>query len=210
MRNRPTILAVAGWVLAAVFAGLALVAITTARLAVSRTSRVESAPVILAVRKVARLATVEIAVSDVVRYEEVKSFLIFDFPKSAVLRLRGRVLGGFDLDAGHFQVLAQPDLRLVRIAMPAPGILAVDPRFEWFDEKSGIFNPITPEDRNRWMLWARAALVRSAREAGIQAKSEEQARRLLEGAVEALGWKAQVSFAPPAAVSAPGSALPPE
>lgn len=210
MRSRLSILAAAGWILAAVFAGIALVAIGSARLAVSRSSRVESAPVVLAVRKVARLATVEIAVSDVVRYEEVKSFLIFDFPKSAVLRLRGRVLGGFDLEAGRFEVAAQPDRRVVRIAMPAPRILAVDPRFEWFDEKSGIFNPITPEDRNRWMLWARAALVRSAREAGIEAKSEEQARRLLEGAVEALGWKAQVSFASPSPRPSPIPVAPAE
>lgn len=156
--------------------------------------RMESAPVVLAIRKIAKLATVEIEVSDVVRYEEVESFLLFDFPKSAVLRLRGRVMGGFDLDAGGFDVLADASRRRVRVRLPPPRILAIDPRFEWFDEQSGIINPITPTDRNRWMLWARAALAKTARQAGLDASSREQAKSLVESAAAAFGWKADVSF----------------
>jgi hypothetical protein len=61
--------------------------------------RVDSAPVVEAVRRVAKLATVEMQVADVVHYQEVKTFLVlFDFPKNATLRLKGTVLGGFDLD----------------------------------------------------------------------------------------------------------------
>jgi len=190
------LLAVVGWGLAAVFA---LSTYFLWRYAWKRETAppvtVESAPVVLAIQKIAKLATVEIQVADVVRYQQVKSFLIFDFPKSAVLRLRGRVLGGFNLDTGEFQVTPDPANRRLAIRMPPPRILSIDPRFDWFDEQSGMFNPITPEDRNRWMIWARGALGRSARQAGLDAMARDQAKKLLEGAAEALGWKAEVSFA---------------
>jgi len=157
--------------------------------------RVDSAPVVMAMNKIARLATVEVQVSDVVKYEEFKSFLFMSFPKSATLRVRGAVLGGFDLQRDGASVVAHPKNRTVEVRLPRPSILAIDPRLEWFDEKSGLINPITPEDRTRWMAWARTSLGRIARQTGMDAKAEEQARKLLSGAAEALGWKAEVTFA---------------
>lgn len=68
----------------------------------------------------------------------------------------------------------------------------MDPRFEWFDESSGLFNPITPQDRNRWLLWARGQLGRAARQAGIETKANEHARQLLAAAADAFGWTAEV------------------
>jgi hypothetical protein len=148
----------------------------------------------MAIRRIAQFSTVEVQISDVVRYEEAKHFLVFDFPKSATLRLRGRVLGGFDLESGRFRV--QPDLagKVVRVRMPPPRILAVDPRFEWFDETSGWLNPITPSDRTRWMLWARGQLAVAARQAGIESKARDHARELITSAADAFGWRAEIAF----------------
>ncbi len=157
--------------------------------------RTSSAPVVVAMRKIAQLATVEIQVSDVVRYEEVKTFLVFDFPKSATLRLSGRVLGGFDLASPEFSVEADAGRRAVRIRLPRPRLLAIDPRFEWFDEKSGWINPITTEDRNEWMVWARGALGRAAKDAGLDARAAEHARELLGAGAQAMGWTAEVRVA---------------
>jgi hypothetical protein len=89
----------------------------------------------------------------------------------------------------------------VRIHLPRPAILSVDPRLQWFDEKSGMFNPITPEDRNRWMQWARTNLARTARDSGMDQKAEEQAQKLLTAAAQALGWRAEVTFAGPQLIS---------
>jgi hypothetical protein len=170
---------------------------------------VSSAPVVLAMKKIAQLATVEVEVADVVRYEEIKTMLlVFDFPKSATLRLRGRVTGGFDLQSSDFGVTADGPGRVVHMRLPRPRLLALDPRFEWFDEKSGWINPITPQDRNRWMLWARGALGRAAKDAGIEAKAVEQARELLSGSARAFGWTADVTIvggdpAPPPTPSQP-------
>jgi len=166
-------------------------------------SSIDSAPVVMAMNKIARLATVEVQVSDVVKYEEFKSFLFMSFPKSATLRVRGSVLGGFDLQRDGATVSAHPASRTVEIRMPRPSILSVDPKLEWFDEKSGLFNPITAADRNRWMAWARTSLARTARQAGMDDRAEEQARKLLSGAAEALGWKATVTFPPRPLTPAP-------
>ncbi len=154
----------------------------------------ESAPVVQAVRKILRLATVEIEVSDVLRVAEVRSFLFVDIPKSATLRLRGRVLGGFDLDSG-FDLEARREAKALFLRLPKARILAIDPRIEWFDEKAGWLNPITPEDRTRWLTWARAALGKAAKDAGLAQKSEERAREVILETAQAFGWTAEVRFA---------------
>lgn len=151
-----------------------------------------SAPVVTAVRKIARLATVQMEISDVLRVEEVKTILVFDVPKNATLRLRGRVLGGFDLEKG-FEVSADEARKVVRVRLPAPRILSVDDRLEWFDEKSGFLNPITPEDRTRWTTWARAALAKSAKDAGLFDAASRHAAQLFGEAAAAFGWTAEVT-----------------
>lgn len=186
------------WLLAVVFGAATLFLLSRAVIPWGESRRVEAAPVVMAIRRIAQFSTVEVQVSDVVRYEEAKHFLVFDFPKSATLRLRGRVLGGFDLDSKKFRVDPDGARRLVRVWLPKPRILAVDPRFEWFDEKSGWINPITPADRTRWMLWARGELARAARQSGIEQKAQDHARELIASAAEGFGWKSEVAFQGPA------------
>jgi hypothetical protein len=161
-----------------------------------------SASVVSAVQRIARLATVQMEISDVLRVEEVKTILVFDIPKNATLRLRGRVLGGFDLDKG-LDVSADETRRIVRVRLPAPQILSVDDRLEWFDETSGFLNPITPGDRTRWTAWARASLAKSAKDAGLFDAASRHAAGLFSDAAAAFGWTADVAIAGAAVAPAP-------
>ena len=161
-----------------------------------------AAPVVTAVKKIARLATVQMEISDVLRVEEVRTILVFDVPKNATLRLRGRVMGGFDLDKG-FDVSADEPRRIVKVRLPAAQVLSVDDRLEWFDEKSGFLNPITPDDRTRWTAWARAALAKSAKDAGLFDAAARHAAALFSDAAAAFGWTAEVTVAGAAVKSAP-------
>lgn len=158
----------------------------------TRREAVSSAPVVQAVRRIARLATIEMEIANVVRYEEVKTVLVFDIPKNATLRLRGKVMGGFDLSRG-FEVQADATRRLVVVRLPAPQVLSIDDRLEWFDERSGWLNPITPNDRTRWTQWARGALARAAKDAGLLEKSSAHARDLFTEAASAFDWTAEVT-----------------
>ena len=81
----------------------------------------------------------------------------------------------------------------LRLLLPAPQVLAVDDRLEWFDERSGWLNPITPNDRTRWTQWARGALARAAKDAGLLEKSAAHARDLFTDAASAFGWTADVT-----------------
>jgi hypothetical protein len=169
-----------------------------------------SAPVVTALTNIARLATVQMEISDVLRVEEVKTILVFDIPKNATLRLRGRVLGGFDLDRG-FDVSADEARKVVRVRLPAPQVLSVDDRLEWFDETSGFLNPITPGDRTRWTTWARASLAKSAKDAGLFDAAGRHAAGLFSDAAAAFGWTAEVTVngvAVTAAAPTPAPATP--
>ena len=170
----------------------------------SAARRPGSQPVVTAVRRIARLATVQMEISDVLRVEEVRTIFVFDVPKNATLRLRGRVLGGFDLDRG-FDVEADERRKIVRVRLPAPQVLSVDDRLEWFDEKSGFLNPITPDDRTRWTTWARASLARSAKDAGLFDTASRHARDLFADAAAAFGWTAEVTVAGAAVPAAPAA-----
>jgi len=181
------------WLAALVLAAAALWGAFALGRRVAAQQSISSAPVVKAMRRIAQLATVEVEVADVVHYEEIKTVLVFDFPKGATLRLRGRVLGGFDLESHDFAVTADAPARAVHVRLPRPRLIALDPRFEWFEEKSGWINPIRPEDRNRWMLWARGALGRAAKDAGIEGKAVEHARELLQGSAQDFGWSADVA-----------------
>jgi hypothetical protein len=151
------------------------------------TLRVDSAPVVRAIRNVAKMATVQIEVADVIRYEEVRTIVVFDVPKNATLRLRGTVLGGFDLEKG-LSVEADEATKTLRVRLPAPVVLSVDSRVEWFDERSGWLNPITSDDRTRWTTWSRAAIGKAARDSGLEERAVDHARKLLGEVASAFGW----------------------
>ena len=159
----------------------------------NETRRVDSAPVVQAVRNVAKLATVEVEIADVIRYEEVRTILLFDIPKNATLRLRGTVQGGFDLTSG-FTVVPDEATRTLKIHLPAAKVISIDSRVEWFDETSGWLNPITPDDRTRWLTWSRTAIAKAAKESGIEKKAAEHAREFLTEVTGAFGWNAVVTI----------------
>ena len=190
------------WLLALLFAATTAILVVRLATTVRETRRADAAPVVDALRKIAHLATVEAQISDVLRFEEVKTFLIFDFPKTATIRMRGKAIAGFDLESSDFHVRADEANRKLEIELPPPRILAIDPRLEWFDEDSGLFNPITPQDRTRWMLWARGQLARSAKNSGIEARAIEHAKELLTAAGAAFGWKVDVRTQSPGAAGA--------
>jgi hypothetical protein len=154
-----------------------------------RTS-VSQAVVVERTKAVARLVTSETGVRDVVVYQNRR----LGSTKRSLVVVSGRVLTGFDLDRGT-EVAVDHDARRVRIELPAAAVLGVEVlELRTYDERSGLWNPFRPADRDTIFQLARERLVEAAGELEMRDHAEESARRLLQALVSADGYTTEVTF----------------
>jgi Protein of unknown function (DUF4230) len=159
----------------------------------------ESATVVEAVRKVARLTTVEMNVSSYELRRDAKNllgFLPIKCEKTVAIFYRGKVAAGFDLDRGTGLSVnvANPggEKRLV-VELPEPEILYTDaPAPDLVVADGSVCNRIEPADYRVLINEARTALEKAAIESGILAKAEDHARSLVTAVAAPLGFTAEV------------------
>ena len=143
-------------------------------------------------KSVAQLVTSETTVRDVVTYENRR----LGSTKRSLVVATARVTAGVDLDPPP-EVRIDSARRHVEIVLPPARVLGVDvTELRTYDERSGLWNPFRPADRDAIFREAREQLARSADELGLAAHAQESARTLLEALIKAEGYTATVSFAP--------------
>jgi hypothetical protein len=153
---------------------------------------VSQAVVVEQTRAVAKLVSSETTVRDVVIY---KNSLLGSTKRSLVV-VTGKVLAGIDLDRGT-QVNIDNSAKRVEIVLPQAQVIAVEvTQLRTYDERSGLWNPFRPEDRDTIYDLARAQLVSAAGELGVTAHAQESARRLLGALIHPEGYTVTVTFAP--------------
>ncbi|MGH7527934.1 MAG: DUF4230 domain-containing protein [Gemmatimonadales bacterium] len=141
-------------------------------------------------RAVAQLVTSETTVRDVVAYENRR----LGSTKRSLVVVTGRVLTGIDLDRGT-DVQVDHDARRVRIILPHATVLGVEiTQLKTYDERSGLWNPFRPADRDTIFRLAREQLVRSAGELEVTEHAEESARRVLRALINPEGYRVEVVF----------------
>jgi hypothetical protein len=141
-------------------------------------------------RAVAKLVSSETTVRDVVVYQNRR----LGSTKRSLVVVTGKVLAGIDLDAGT-QVKVDHGARQVGIVLPAAKVLGVEvTQLRTYDERSGLWNPFRPEDRDTIYHLARDQLVHAAGELGVTSHAEESAKRLLGALIRAEGYSVEVSF----------------
>jgi hypothetical protein len=141
-------------------------------------------------RAVAKLVTSETTVRDVVVYQNRR----LGSTKRSLVVVTGTILAGIDLDAGT-QVDIDHRARQVHIVLPPAKVIGVEvTQLRTYDERSGLWNPFRPEDRDTIYLLARNQLVGAAGELGVTAHAQETARRLLGALVHADGYVVDVAF----------------
>lgn len=144
------------------------------------------------VRAVAQLVTSETTVRDVVVYQNRR----LGSTKRSLVVVTGKVMAGIDLDAGTQVDVDSRDHR-VRIVLPPAKVLGVEvTQLRTYDERSGLWNPFRPSDRDTIYQLARDQLISAAGEIGVTAHAEESARRLLAALIPEDGYTVDVSFAP--------------
>ena len=143
-----------------------------------REAHAEEVQILQGVRRVCKLATVEMSLADYAKKKVPKSVdLPFTKEAEAFLFYAGIVSAGFDICDAPSGIAVNHAERQVRITLPPPRILSIDiQRFETINEDSGFLNAIAPEDRNRW--YSRGAVRAGARRAGAgRARSRADSRR---------------------------------
>lgn len=174
-------------------ASLIAVMLVTGVIVAQRTRRQihsEELEILQGVRKVCKLATVELSLADYAK-KTVPKTVDLPFTKEAVAYLfySGIVSAGFDVCEGPAEISVNHATRQVRVSLPPPRILSIDIlRFETVNEESGFLNAIEPADRNRWYAEARAALERGALAGGALERAQAHARELFAGFVERHGY----------------------
>ncbi|HEU4682451.1 MAG TPA: DUF4230 domain-containing protein [Gemmatimonadales bacterium] len=150
------------------------------------------------VRAVAQLVTSETTVRDVVIYQNRR----LGSTKRSLVVVTGKVMAGIDLDAGT-QVDVDAQDRRVRVMLPPAKVLSVEvTQLRTYDERSGLWNPFRPADRDTIYHLAREQLISAAGELGVAAHAEESARKLLAAMIPADDYTVEVSFSPaPASTS---------
>jgi hypothetical protein len=144
-------------------------------------------------RAVAKLVSSETTLRDVVVYRNRR----LGSTKRSLVVVTGKVLAGIDLDQGTEVNIDHP-ARRVSIVLPRAKVLGVEvTQLRTYDERSGLWNPFRPEDRDTIYDLARDQLISAAGELGVVSHAEESARRLLGALIHPDGYSVEVTFGRP-------------
>ena len=163
-----------------------------------RTAHAEELQILQGVRRVCKLATVEMSLADYAKKTVPKSVdLPFTKEAEAFLFYAGIVSAGFDICDAPAGIDVNHAERQVRITLPPPRILSIDiQRFETINEQSGFLNAIAPEDRNRWYSEARSALEHGALAQGALDRAQIHSEELFEAFVARHGYTLVIGSRP--------------
>lgn len=155
---------------------------------------IDATTIVSRIRRIARLATVETHEAQIVKVDATQPvFYLFESRKDAVILVKGRVLAGVDLEKARIDLREGPTGRILRVRLPPAEILAVDPEVEFWEERQGWWNAITPADRTAWLRHAKKELEKAAIAGGALKLADEHARALVDAIGTGLGC--QVVFA---------------
>ncbi len=156
--------------------------------------RVTQEIVVEQVRSVARLATSEATLRDVVTYQQTR----FYSTKRALLVATGRVTAGFVLDGagtpdGGVEVRVDTAAKRIAVSLPPARVLSVEVLdVRTYDERAGLLNPFRPEDRDQIQRLVRARLERAGPEAGLLVQAQRSAVGVLRALLARDGYTVDV------------------
>jgi len=157
------------------------------------TTRIEEATIMERLRSVASLVTTEVALRDVVTFENTR----LGSTKRSLVVATGKAMVGFDL-ANHTRARVDESARRIHLSLPRASLVGIDiVQLKTYDESRGLWNPFHPEDRDTIYQLARARLASAARELGVQEHAQAGARSVLSALFASTGYEVEVTFTPP-------------
>jgi hypothetical protein len=137
--------------------------------------RITQQTVVERLREVAKLVATEMTLRDVVIYEQTRLMST----KKVLLVVTGKVSAGIDMERGTEVRIDSADKRIT-VTLPPAQILSVDVlNVTTYDERAGLLNPFTSEDRDLIQRRIRGQLMAAARQSGILEHADQSAAKVL-------------------------------
>jgi hypothetical protein len=148
-------------------------------------------------REVAKLVASELTLRDVVTYEQRR----LGSTKRTLLVVTGRVSAGINLSRTEVQI--DSSAKVIRVTLPEAHVIAVDViNVTTYDERAGLWNPFTPDDRDEIQRRIRAQLMTAARQSGILAHADRAAAKAITDLLTRDGYTVEIKR-PPLALDRP-------
>jgi hypothetical protein len=150
--------------------------------------RITQQTVVERLREVAKLVATEMTMRDVVIYEQTR----FASTKRILLVVTGKVSAGIDMEHGTDVRIDSADKRIT-VTLPPAQILSVDVlNVTTYDERAGLLNPFTTEDRDLIQRRIRGQLMAAARQSGILEHADQSAAKVLTELLGRDGYTVEV------------------
>jgi len=145
--------------------------------------------VVQQVKAVAKLVSSEATVRDVILYENTW----YGSTKRSLVVVTGRLLAGIDL-RDNPDVAIDHSNRTIRIRIPPAKLIAVEIRdMRTYDERGGLWNPFTREDRDAIQRQARAQLLAAGSQLELLRHANESAVEMLRMLLAKDGYSVDVA-----------------
>ncbi|HEY3133662.1 MAG TPA: DUF4230 domain-containing protein [Gemmatimonadaceae bacterium] len=145
--------------------------------------------VVQQVKAVAKLVSSEATVRDVIVYENTW----YGSTKRSLVVVTGRLLAGIDL-RDNPDVAIDHSNRTIRIRIPPAKLIAVEIRdMRTYDERGGLWNPFTREDRDAIQRQARAQLLAAGSQLELLRHANESAVEMLRMLLAKDGYSVDVA-----------------
>jgi len=146
--------------------------------------------VVQQIRAVAKLVSSEATVRDVIVYENTW----YGSTKRSLVVVTGRLLAGIDLRDSP-DVSIDHLARHITIRIPPARLIAVEIRdMQTYDERGGLWNPFTREDRDAIQRQARAQLTAAGTQLDLLRHANESAVELLRMLLAKDGYTVDVAI----------------
>ena len=131
------------------------------------------------IKKVYKVVTVEGHFSEVYDYEDYWGYDFSPFRKKALVRVKAKVLAGYDLD--QLSIEAFPEEKKIIISeLSKPIILSIEHDLDYYDLTAGTFNAFTKEDYNKINAKAKQYIVEKAAESDLLKSAEQQGNQAID------------------------------
>jgi hypothetical protein len=193
-----------GWRAIGLGAGLLLVIILAQRALVPappprRPSRLSDQIVIERIQAVSKLVSSETFIRDIVTYQNTW----MGSTKRSMVIATGTVQAGVVIDS-TMRVHIDEDTKTISLEIPHARILGVDvTHLQTYDERSGLWNPFRPSDRDTIFDHVRAQLAHTADDMGVVGHADSSAIELFRALLTVPGYSVNVRFQMPTPVAQP-------